>query len=273
MLTCVGVLDGKRAVVTGAASGIGRASAALFAKEGASVVCVDVEKAALEENVAQIEGAGGVACARTADVSSENAMRGAVDLCIDRFGGVDVLFANAGVSTTRPDLLQAPIPILELDAGDWLAVLNVNLIGTFLGIKCAAPAMIEQGAGSIICTASVAGLRSNAGPAPYSASKAGVVSLVQTAAWQFAGTGVRVNAICPGLIETGMTRPIFELARARGSAERIGQLNPLQRAGQPEEIAQTALFLAGDGSSYLNGQAIPVDGGLSSGHPTTLPRR
>ena len=100
-----------------------------------------------------------------------------------------------------------------------------------------------------------------------------MVSLVQTAAWQFAGTGVRVNAICPGLIETGMTRPIFDLARARGSEGRIGQLNPLRRAGQPEEIAQAALFLAGDASSYLNGQAIAVDGGLSSGHPTTLPRR
>jgi len=113
----------------------------------------------------------------------------------------------------------------------------------------------------------VAGLRSGAGPTPYSASKAGVVNLVQTAANQLAGTGVRVNAICPGLIETGMTRPIFEGARAAGHEHKIGQLNPLRRAGQPREIAEAAVFLASDESSYVNGQALPVDGGLSSSHP------
>jgi NAD(P)-dependent dehydrogenase (short-subunit alcohol dehydrogenase family) len=107
---------------------------------------------------------------------------------------------------------------------------------------------------------------------PYSASKAGVISLVQTAANQLSGTGVRINAICPGLIETGMTRPIFEEARARGSESKIGQLNPLRRAGGPEEIAQVALFLASDAASYVNGQAIAVDGGLSSSHPITLRR-
>jgi NAD(P)-dependent dehydrogenase (short-subunit alcohol dehydrogenase family) len=105
---------------------------------------------------------------------------------------------------------------------------------------------------------------------PYSASKAGVISLVQTAANELAGTGVRINAICPGLIETGMTRPIFERARARGSESRIGQLNPLRRSGAPEEIARTALFLASDASSYVNGQAIAVDGGLSTSHPIVI---
>ncbi len=132
--------------------------------------------------------------------------------------------------------------------------------------------MVKQHHGSIICTASVAGLRSGAGCLPYSASKAGVISLVQTAANQLSGTGVRINAICPGLIETGMTRPIFDQARARGSERKIGQLNPLRRAGAPEEIAQTALFLASDAASYVNGQAIAVDGGLSSSHPIVIPR-
>ena len=127
--------------------------------------------------------------------------------------------------------------------------------------------MVRQGKGSIVCTASVAGLRSGAGSTPYSASKAGVISLVQTAANQLAGTGVRINAICPGLIETGMTRGIFELARQRGTDHKIGQLNPTRRAGEPEEIARAALFLASDESSYVNGQAIAVDGGLSSSHP------
>jgi NAD(P)-dependent dehydrogenase (short-subunit alcohol dehydrogenase family) len=118
----------------------------------------------------------------------------------------------------------------------------------------------------------VAGLRANAGGHPYSASKAGVISLVQTAANSLTGTGVRVNAICPGLIETGMTRPLFERARERGSTGKIGQLNPLQRPGGPEEIAAMALFLASDEASYVNGQAFAVDGGLSSTHPFARPR-
>ena len=121
--------------------------------------------------------------------------------------------------------------------------------------------------GSIIGTASVAGLRSNAGSTPYSASKAAVVSLAQTTAFQLAGTGVRVNAICPGLIETGMTAPTFEAARARGTERKIGQLNPLKRAGYADEVARVALFLASDEASYVNGQAWAVDGGLSGGHP------
>ena len=143
------------------------------------------------------------------------------------------------------------------------------MIGPFLAIKHAAPHMIARGRGSIVLTASVAGLRANAGGHPYSASKAGVISLAQTAANSLFGTGVRVNAICPGLIETGMTKPIFEAARDRGVEARIGQLNPMQRAGAPEEIAGMALFLASDESSYVNGQAFPVDGGLSSTHPFT----
>ena len=127
--------------------------------------------------------------------------------------------------------------------------------------------MIPNRKGSIICTASVAGIRSGAGPIPYSASKAGVINLVQTTAQVLTGTGIRVNAICPGLIETGMTKPIFERAREKGTEAKIGQLNPLQRGGVPEEIAGAALFLASDDSSYVDGQAIVVDGGLSSSHP------
>ena len=121
--------------------------------------------------------------------------------------------------------------------------------------------------GSIIGTASVAGLRSNAGSSDYSASKAGVVSLAQTIAYQLAGTGVRINAICPGLIETGMTAPMFEAARARGTERKVGQLNPLKRAAHADEVARVALFLGSDESSYVNGQAWAVDGGLSAGHP------
>jgi len=160
-------------------------------------------------------------------------------------------------------------PLLEQTVDLWNEVLRVNLIGPFLAIKHTAPIMARQGGGSIICTASVAGLRANASRSAYAASKAGVISLAQTAANEFYGTGVRVNAICPGLIETGMTTPIFEGARARGSEGRLGQLNPLARYAVPREIATMALFLASDDASYVNGQAYAVDGGLSSTHPFT----
>jgi NAD(P)-dependent dehydrogenase (short-subunit alcohol dehydrogenase family) len=258
------ILVGKIALVTGAASGIGRASAMLFAAEGASVVALD-RAAELEATVTAIRSAGGRAIGLIRDSSAEEEVAGAVELAIKEFGGLDVCYANAGIS-------GGMVPFFEETVERWTEVLRVNLIGTFLAAKYAALAMVRQRRGSIICTASVAGLRSGAGGMPYSASKAGVISLVQTAANQLTGSGVRINAICPGLIETGMTRPIFEQARARGTEGRIGQLNPLRRSGVPDEIAQTALFLASDASSYVNGQAIAVDGGLSTSHPIVIRR-
>jgi len=170
------------------------------------------------------------------------------------------VFANAGVSGGMRAME-------DLDAAFWQDLLRINLIGPFMAIKHASPIMRAAGKGSIICTASVAGLRSGAGGIPYSASKAGVINLVQTSANVLYGTGVRVNAICPGLIETGMTAPIYRMARERGTDDRIGQLNPLKRGGEPDEIAGAALFLASDDSSYVNGQAVVVDGGLSTSHP------
>jgi NAD(P)-dependent dehydrogenase (short-subunit alcohol dehydrogenase family) len=262
----MGRLSGKRAIITGAASGIGRASLLLFAREGARVLAVDRERAALDAAVTEASAAGGSALALAADAGDEASVAGVVGRCVAEWGGVDAVFANAGVSGGR-------VPLLEQTVEQWQEILRVNLIGPWLMIKHAAPAMIGRGGGSIVCTASVAALRANAGGSPYSASKAGVVSLVQTAANALLGTGVRVNAICPGLIETGMTRPIFDLARARGTEARIGQLNPLQRHGRPDEIAAAALFLASDESSYVNGQAFAVDGGLSSSHPFAGHRR
>jgi NAD(P)-dependent dehydrogenase (short-subunit alcohol dehydrogenase family) len=262
----MGRLSGKRAIITGAASGIGRASLLLFAREGARVLAVDRERAALDAAVTEASAAGGSALALAADAGDEASVAGVVGRCVAEWGGVDAVFANAGVSGGR-------VPLLEQTVEQWQEILRVNLIGPWLMIKHAAPAMIGRGGGSIVCTASVAALRANAGGSPYSASKAGVVSLVQTAANALLGTGVWVNAICPGLIETGMTRPIFDLARARGTEARIGQLNPLQRHGRPDEIAAAALFLASDESSYVNGQAFAVDGGLSSSHPFAGHRR
>ena len=150
-----------------------------------------------------------------------------------------------------------------------MAVLRVNLVGPALAIKHAAPVMARHGAGAITCTASVAGLRAGAGPAAYSASKAGLINLVKVSALELAGSNVRVNAICPGLTETGMTQSVFDYAREAGKIDRVGRLNPLRRGAQPEELAKVALFLASDDASYVNGQAVAVDGGLSSSHPVT----
>ena len=219
----------------------------------------------MEDTAAAIRTAGGKAIAFVRDSSEEASIEQAMDAAVREFGALDVCFANAGVS-------GGVVPLQEQTPEHWSEILKINLIGTFLAVKHAARVMAPRKRGSIICTASVAGLRSGAGGSPYSASKAGVISLVQTTAYQLSGSGVRINAICPGLIETGMTRPIFETARAKGTDHKIGQLNPLRRAGAPDEIAQMALFLASDDASYVNGQAFAVDGGLSSSHPIVPPR-
>ena len=257
-------LEGKTALVSGAASGIGRASAILFAVEGANVVLLDLAPA-VEETAEAIRSAGGRSLAFVKDSSDEDNVAAAIDAAVREFGALDVCFANAGIS-------GGLVPLQEQTPEHWLQVLTINLVGTFLAVKHAARVMTPRKRGSIICTASVAGLRSGAGGSPYSSSKAGVISLVQTTAYQLGGSGVRINAICPGLIETGMTRPIFDQARSRGTDHKIGQLNPLRRAGVPTEIAQMALFLASDDASYVNGQAFPVDGGLSASHPVVPPR-
>lgn len=243
-------LKDKVAIVTGAASGIGRATARLFAAEGAHVIAADVNEPEPGDNIVPLR----------CDAGSEDDVQHLVRSAVARFGGLDIFHANAGISGGLAS-------IFEQTPADWQEILRVNLIGPFLAIRHAAPLMKERGGGSIICTASVAGLRAGAGGPAYSASKAGVVNLVQVAATQLAGSNVRVNAICPGLIETGMTAPVYERARAAGKEDRLGHLNPLKRGGQPNEIARAALFLASDESSYVNGHALVVDGGLSASHP------
>ena len=239
-------LTGKVAIVTGAASGIGKAAVELFRSEGATVVGADVSDGADVQ----------------ADAGSDGDVKRLIDGVVAEHGRLDIFFANAGISGGLASITQQT-------AEDWAEILRINLIGPFLAIKHAAPVMRQEGGGSIICTASVAGIRAGAGGAAYSASKAGVINLVQNAAQQFSGSGVRVNAICPGLIETGMTKVIYELARGSGQESRIGDLNPLKRGGEPIEIAQAALYLASDEASYVNGHALVVDGGLSTSHPFT----
>ena len=240
-----GRLQGKIAIVTGAASGIGKATAAMFVREGATVIAADVN------------GSDGVVAA---DAGREEDVAALIERAVADHGGLDIFFANAGISGGLAS-------IFEQSPEDWQEILRVNLIGPFLAIKHAAPVMKERGGGSIICTASVAGIRAGAGGPAYSASKAGVISLIEVAATQLCGANIRVNAICPGLIETGMTQPLFDNARAVGKEDMIGHLNPLKRGGEPDEIAKAALFLASDDASYVNGHALVVDGGLSCSHP------
>lgn len=219
-------LEGRTAIIIGAAGGIGRASALLFAGQGARIVAVD-RAADVEDTVAKLRHAGGQGEALVGDVADPALIDAAVVIACETFNGLDVVFANAGVAGGLAGLF-------DLTTEDWTEALRINLVGTFLAVQAGVRMMVAQKKGSIICTAGIAGLR--ASPMPYSASKAGVISIVQTAAHQLAGTGIRVNAICPGPTEA-------------------------------EDVAKVALFLASDDSSTINGQAIAVDGGLSSSHP------
>lgn len=254
-------LAGKVAIVTGAASGIGRAAALRFARAGAGIVVFDRSET-VHDVAAAIQAEGLRAVALTGDAGAEPDVLASIAAAQDGLGRLDIFYANAGISG------QAAGGYFDATPDIWMETLRVNLIGPFLAVKHAAPRIARTGGGAILCTASVAGLRSGAGPAHYSASKAGVINLVQTAAQQLAGTGVRINAVCPGLIETGMTRSAYDKARAAGKLDRIGQLNPLLRGGEAAEVAEAALFLVSDAASYIHGQAIAVDGGLSSSHPT-----
>lgn len=247
----------KVVIVTGAGSGIGRASVQAFAAEGARVVAADMS-GQVHATVEGLENAVAVSM----DAGKESDVEALVATACEQFGGIDIFFANAGISGGAAGIFDSSVEL-------WTEVLRVNLIGPALAIKHAGPKIVERGGGAILCTASVAGLRSGAGGPAYSASKAGVINLVQSAAQQLATANVRVNAICPGLIETGMTQRAFDYAREVGKEHKLGQLNPLRRAGVPEEIARVALFLASDEASYVNGQAWVVDGGLSSSHPVT----
>lgn len=264
-------LQGKVAIITGCNSvlGIGRATAHQFACNGVRALYIcDFDGSNLPQLQSELKKSYGVEVhVQVFDASNEEAVKLVVDTAIANYGRLDVFFANAGI-------LGAHMPVTDIPLDQFMWTIKVNVASVFLAVKYAAQAMKKTSAdkpvsgGSIIATASTAGIRSGAGSTDYSASKAAVINMMQTSAFQLAGTNIRCNAICPGIIETGMTSVVYESARKRGTEGKIGQINPLRRGGNADEIARVALFLASDEASYVNAQFWAVDGGLSGSHPT-----
>ena len=253
-------LQGKVAVITGAGSGIGRVAASLFAAEGAQVVVADVMGDHAEAAVADIEGAGGTATAVTVDVSDEAQVGAMIDHAVSTYGGVHVLFNNAGIFPADDG------GILDTPPDTWEKVMEVNLKGVWLGCRAAVPAMLDSGGGSIINVASFVALVGAAtAQMAYTASKGGVLAMTRELAVEYARKGIRANSICPGPIETPLLAELLsDPARRHRRLVHI----PMGRFGRPEEIAKAALFLASDDASFVTGSALVVDGGITAAYVT-----
>lgn len=250
-------LKDKVAIVTGAAGGIGKATAKLFADEGAKVVLVDLKREALEEAAKELELTPEQHLLVEADVSSEDDVANYVKETKAKFGRIDVFFNNAGIEGKVYHIVDQPAENID-------AVLNVNVKGVFYGLKYVMREMIEQKSGSIINTSSVGGWIGSPGMAPYVASKHAIIGITKSAALEVADMGIRVNAVSPGPIETRMMRSIEEgqaPGQAQAAKEAVKASVPMKRYGTPEEVAQLVLFLASDRSSYVTGAAYLIDGG------------
>jgi NAD(P)-dependent dehydrogenase (short-subunit alcohol dehydrogenase family) len=249
-----GRFAGRGILVTGAGSGIGRAAAQLFANEGGRVVVVDQDENEAQATVTSIRQAGGEALAIGADVSREADCRGMVERALAAYGRLHVAFNNAGIGASG-------FAVADEEEVTWSRLIDVNLKGIFLGMKYEIPAMVGAGGGAIVNTASVAGLVGERGIGAYSASKHGVVGLTRTAALDYIGQGVRINAVCPGATRTRILASWFQDPKVESF---ILSRDPIGRIAEPEEIARAVLFLASDDASFIVGQALAVDGGLTA---------
>ena len=250
------LLTDKVAIVTGGGSGIGEATSLRFSQEGAAVVVADMRLRKAKEVAKQINEQGGHALAIEVDVSIPESVATLVDRTVAEYGQLDVMFNNAG--TLRPGT------VIELDVDDWDLVMGVNVRSVYLGGKFAIPAMLNSGGGSIINTASISGLHGDGGAVAYAASKAAVINLTRAMSTDHAADGIRVNAICPGTIETP---PVMRMMEDPVALEINMRAHAIGRLGRPEEIASAALWLASDESSFVSGEAIVVDGGLRAQSP------
>lgn len=246
-------LGGKVALITGAATGIGRATAVLLAREGARVVIGDLDEPGASGTVEEITASGGSALYRRCDVGQEEDIYALVSAAEEEYGRLDVVFGNAGLLRTAR--------LQELSTEDFERHLSVNLTANFLLAKHAAPAIRRQGGGSIIFMASAGGLRGTRGSVAYNASKGGLVNMTRSLADELALDDIRVNCVCPGWVDTPFNRPFWEHA-GPGAEEDILKGVPLGRQSTPEEVAPAVVFLAGGGSSYITGQALVIDGGM-----------
>jgi NAD(P)-dependent dehydrogenase (short-subunit alcohol dehydrogenase family) len=247
-----GSFAGKVAFVTGAANGIGRAAALAFAHEGASVVAADVSEQGNQDTARMIEEAGGRALAVRCDVSRDGDVKAALDRAVETFGRLDFAFNNAGVE-------QPITATADLAEEDWDRIVDVNLRGVFLCMRHEIPLMLEQGGGAIVNTSSGAGVKGFAGQGAYCAAKHGVVGLTRAAALDYAKANIRVNAVCPGIIETPMMDR-FSGGTPEGR-ERVIAQEPVGRMGKPEEIASAVLWLCSDAAAFMVGHAMVMDGG------------
>ena len=252
-----GNLEGKTALVTGGGSGIGRSASLAYAREGARVVVADVNVEGGEETVQRIKEAGGDAILVHADVSKPEDTQAMVAQAVEAFGSLDCAFNNAGISGGRDRHLTADY--LE---EDWDRVISINLKGVWLCMKAEIPKMVEQGGGAIVNTASIMGLIASPGSVAYMAAKHGVVGLTKAAALEYATAGVRVNAVCPGYINTPLVRPLFD--SHEGFEERVVSRHPLGRLGEPSEIAEAVVWLSSDSASFVTGHSMPIDGGYTA---------
>ena len=247
-----GRLAGRAALITGAGSGMGRAMALEFAHEGAAIAAVDLNQETAEATAKAVVEAGGRAVGLSGDVSDATSVARFTDAALGELGRVDILCNNAGI-------LDDYKPVLETTEELWDRILGVNLKGMFLVSRALLPQMLERGSGVIINTASIAGMVAGGGGAAYTASKHGVIGLTRQLAFDYGPRGIRANAICPGAVETGMTKDIFTNADLN-VMETVNSV-PAGRHAQPEEIAKLALYLAGDDSSFIHGAAVVIDGG------------